>query len=166
MKFPFHVSLNKDILLVNTVHLRFKQARKKSVNFLKLRTELKTNFSLLGRIVSDLKKVLWTVIHPKPLEHFPLFQRWELGLSISYQPTYSLIKLVLNCHTNWPYTSWGQYFFLQINQFWLCAVWWATVNHCKSCNGSNAIKLWNGSKNCLFLANSENLNGSSLQPIT
>ena len=47
---------------------------------------------------------------------------------MSYQLTYILMKLVLNCHTNWPYTSCGQDFFL-FNHFWLCAV---VVNHSQS----------------------------------
>ena len=43
-------------------------------------------------------------------------------LSISYQLTYSLINLVLNCLMNWPYTSCGRYIYFLINHFWLCAV--------------------------------------------
>ena len=44
--------------------------------------------------------------------------------------------------------------------------WWATVNHYQSRYGPYVIKRWNGSKNSLFLATSENLKKSSLLPIT
>ena len=64
-------------------------------------------------------KILWTVIDPKRLGLLTLFQRWQLGHSISYQLTYILTKLVLNVKTNCPYTAFSQDFF-KINHFCLC----------------------------------------------
>ena len=94
----------------------------KCVNLLKLRMELNT------KIFKKYFKRLFTAINRKLLERLTKFQRWELGMSISYQLTYILIKLVLNCHTNRPYTSYVQDFFFKSTIFWSCA---AVVSHCQ-----------------------------------
>ena len=81
--------------------------------------ELKTNVFLLGTIfLKQLKKKLWTIISPKRLELLILFQKWELGQSISYH-------LIRNLPTHFDIACMAEMFVL-INHFWLCA---AVVSH-------------------------------------
>ena len=113
---------------------------RKCVTLQKLRTELTIYIFLLWSIFLDnFSEELWTTINPKPLELLTLFQRWELGLSISYQVTSGDRKLALNMLTNCPYTSLDFFFFLTTT-FGYAQPRWAIVNHSQSGYGPNAIK--------------------------
>ena len=67
-----------------------------------------------------------------------------------YQMTYILIKLVLNCHTNWRYTLYVQDFFFYSTTFGFVHPWWVRINQCQSDYGPNAIKRWNRSNKACF----------------
>ena len=100
-------------IITKSMHSCFRQAQSKMCHSPKVENGFDNEF--FSSLIYFCRQFWWrTAINPKPLERLTLFQFWELGLSISYHLTYSLMRLVLNCHKNWPYTLYGQDF-LKIN---------------------------------------------------
>ena len=84
--------------------------------------------------VTYIQTYIHTYIHPDifPISRDSIWSnKSEIPNSISYQQTYILIKMVLNCHTYWPHTLYGQVFF-QITIFGYAQPWWVRIKQCQS----------------------------------
>ena len=100
------VSMCLSVTCVSSMHSQ------KCVTLLKLRTDLTIYFFFCDPYLWKEKKTL-NCHHTYTVRAFDLIPTLRTRLSISYHMTYIIIKLVLNCHMNWPYTLCGRDFFNQ-----------------------------------------------------